>query len=152
MIAVTAIVLAVILIQTGVESEAISYLSDDPKACVNCHNMRAAYNSWQHSSHGRDTTCNSCHVPHDSIIKKYYFKGMDGLRHATMFTLELGPQNPILNEGAVEVVQANCVRCHSKTLGALNHQNTEQRPCWECHPSVPHGKLRSISSSIERSQ
>ena len=27
------------------------------------------------------------HVPHDSFIRKYYFKASDGLRHATIFTL-----------------------------------------------------------------
>lgn len=43
-------------------SKAHSYLSDDPKACVNCHIMEPEYATWMHSSHGRNTVCNDCHV------------------------------------------------------------------------------------------
>ena len=33
-----------------VESKAISYLSDDPKTCANCHVMTPQYATWQKSS------------------------------------------------------------------------------------------------------
>ena len=41
-------------------------IGDDPAACVNCHIMTPYYATWAHSSHGRDATCNDCHVekPH----------------------------------------------------------------------------------------
>ena len=52
-------------------------VGDDPAACVNCHIMAPYYATWAHSSHGRDATCNDCHVPHSSIAAKYLFKGMD---------------------------------------------------------------------------
>ena len=45
-------------------SKAYSYLSDDPKVCVNCHVMGPYYATWQHSSHKMVATCNDCHVPH----------------------------------------------------------------------------------------
>src|SRR5262245_623919 len=37
---------------------ALSYLSDDPKACVNCHIMREQYDGWQKASHHAVATCN----------------------------------------------------------------------------------------------
>ena len=60
-------------------SRAHSYLSDDPEACINCHIMTPYYQSWDHSSHGRWATCNDCHVPHNNIANKYFFKAKDGL-------------------------------------------------------------------------
>jgi len=44
-------------------SRAYSYLSDEPKTCVNCHLMAPYYATWMHGSHGQNTTCNDCHVP-----------------------------------------------------------------------------------------
>lgn len=64
-----------------------SYVSDDPATCVNCHIMRPEYVTWHHSPHREHATCNDCHVPHDNVFRKYYFKGADGMRHATIFTL-----------------------------------------------------------------
>ena len=49
-----------------------TYLGDDPKACINCHIMTPYYATWMHSSHGRDATCNDCHVPHENIARKYF--------------------------------------------------------------------------------
>lgn len=43
-------------------------IGDDPGACVNCHIMAPYYATWSHSSHGRDATCNDCHVPHQNIV------------------------------------------------------------------------------------
>ena len=43
------------------------FVGDDPSACVNCHIMTPYYATWSHSSHGRDATCNDCHVPINSM-------------------------------------------------------------------------------------
>lgn len=142
-----ALVSLVMIVELGYESRAISYLSDDPAACVNCHNMRAAYSSWGHGSHGRISTCNSCHVPHSSTLAKFLFKGRDGIRHAAIFTLNGGPQNLILNPESIAVVQENCIRCHSKYLDGTKLSENSHRTCWDCHSYVAHGKVRSISSS-----
>ena len=64
-------------------SRAWTYLSDDPATCVNCHIMGPYYATWNHSSHSRNATCNDCHVPHENAVKKWFFKGMDGMRHAS---------------------------------------------------------------------
>jgi len=55
-------------------SKAYSYLSDNPKACVNCHIMAPEYATWNHSSHGRNTVCNDCHIPHDNVFRTYFLK------------------------------------------------------------------------------
>ncbi len=62
-----------------------TYLGDDPAACVNCHIMSPYYATWFHSSHARDATCNDCHVPHENAVKKWTFKGMDGMKHVAAF-------------------------------------------------------------------
>lgn len=135
-------------------SKAGSYLSDKPETCVNCHIMAPQYATWGHSSHREVASCNDCHVPHDNIINKYYFKAKDGMRHATIFTLRNEPQVIQIREEGKEVVQQNCIRCHSKLLTdnrvsawnqTTNHARSE-RTCWECHREVPHGRVNSISS------
>ncbi|MDP3464072.1 MAG: cytochrome c nitrite reductase small subunit [Bacteroidales bacterium] len=136
-------------------SKALSYLSDSPETCVNCHIMAPQYATWQHSSHREVANCNDCHVPHDNIFRTYYFKAMDGSRHATMFTLRLEPQNIFIKEAGVNVVQENCVRCHSNlitdskllTQTSVFHDKFKDRLCWDCHREVPHGRVRSLSST-----
>ena len=69
-----------------------TYLGDDPAACVNCHIMSPYYATWFHSSHARDATCNDCHVPHENAVKKWTFKGIDGMKHVAAFLTKSEPQ------------------------------------------------------------
>jgi nitrate/TMAO reductase-like tetraheme cytochrome c subunit len=39
------------------ESRMLSYMSSDPKICINCHTMNTHYATWQHSSHRDSATC-----------------------------------------------------------------------------------------------
>lgn len=133
-------------------SRAASYLSDDPRTCINCHIMDPQYATWQHGSHGRVATCNDCHVPHDSVFRKYFFKAKDGSRHASMFMLRMEPQVIRIHEAGTEVVQENCLRCHGKLVGDTQdyaggvHHDTA-RKCWECHRETPHGRVNSLAST-----
>lgn len=119
-------------------SNAVSYLSDDPKTCVNCHVMTPFYATWQHSSHARVTTCNDCHVPHNNALNKYFFKAKDGIYHATVFTWRAEPQVIHIKEAGTDVVQKNCQRCHGdlnsnvSTLGVTleSKQHGEGKLCW----------------------
>lgn len=128
-------------------SRAASYLSDDPEACINCHIMTPMYASWQHSSHGRVTNCNDCHVPHDSVARKYWFKAMDGSRHSVLFTLRMEPQVIRARSESVEVIQANCVRCHADQVHTATVEPEFARSCIECHREVPHGRVNSLSAT-----
>ena len=135
-------------------SRATAYLIDSPETCMNCHVMTDAYVSHGHSSHGRDVTCNDCHLPHTSLVREYAFKAQDGLRHAAVFTLRAEPQAMILSAGAVPVVQENCLRCHETRMSevsAARYQNGDRR-CWDCHRDVVHGRVRSLSASPDVSR
>lgn len=136
-------------------SNAASYLSDEPETCINCHLMYPQYATWQHSSHREKAVCNDCHVPQDNVFRKYYFKGQDGSRHATVFTLRTEPQVIRINEAGKQVVQENCIRCHIKQLETVtamqvtgkNYKEGKGHLCWDCHREVPHGKISSQSST-----
>ena len=54
-------------------AKGFSYLTDDPKACTNCHVMEPMYNSWQRGSHHAVTVCNDCHTP-KNFFNKYLVK------------------------------------------------------------------------------
>lgn len=136
-------------------SNAVSYLSNDPSACINCHVMFPEFATWQRGSHGRVATCNDCHVPHDNPVRTYAFKAKDGSRHAFMFTFRMEPQVIIMHEAGRGVVQENCIRCHEQLVGGVaavdvNASNTVHGAgmlCWQCHRDVPHGRVHSLSSA-----
>ncbi len=136
-------------------SNAFSYLSDDPSACVNCHVMAPQFATWQTSSHGRVTVCNDCHVPHDNVFRKYVFKAQDGLRHSTMFTFRLEPQVIHIKEAGIAVVQENCIRCHDGLVDRIGASSVtgptsthgQGLLCWQCHRETPHGRVNSLSSA-----
>lgn len=136
-------------------SKAWSYLSDDPATCVNCHIMAPQYATWFHSSHREVAVCNDCHVPHNNVLNKYFFKAKDGMRHASIFTLRAEPQTIYAKEASIGVIQQNCIRCHgglieSDRMTQLNGKictvTDTKRLCWECHREVPHGRVNSLSS------
>ncbi len=136
-------------------SNFFSYLSDSPDTCMNCHIMGPQYATWHHSSHRERATCVDCHVPHDNIFHSYAFKAMDGLRHATIFTIRGEEQAITIKPAGVNAVQSNCKRCHTETLrnfasmanNAFNSEHGKGRLCWDCHRETPHGKVRSLSSA-----
>ncbi len=76
--------------------------------------MGPYYATWMHSSHGRNTTCNDCHVPQDSKVKGYYFKAVDGLRHSAIFTIRGENQAIQAIEASSQVIMDNCIRCHTQ--------------------------------------
>ena len=68
-------------------AQGLSYLSNDPRACVNCHVMRDVYDGWSHGSHKAVADCNDCHTPHNLLVAKYAVKALDGFKHSAAFTL-----------------------------------------------------------------
>lgn len=137
-------------------SRAYSYLSNDPSACLNCHVMTPAYQSWSRSSHMQWASCNDCHVPQDSVFRQYFFKAKDGLRHAAIFTLGTTPQAPRPTDASSEVIMDNCIRCHTQLntamvkTGAMTFEeikNGDGKLCWDCHRQVPHTNISSLSSA-----
>lgn len=128
-------------------AEGTSYLSDDPKACVNCHIMRDYYDGWQKASHHAHATCNDCHLPHESFFGKYLTKAESGYLHSKGFTLQDFHEPIRLREKSSLVLNRNCLHCHSDFVSHLNMHGADPldpnpRMCVRCHEGVGHGPAR----------
>ena len=131
-------------------------IGDDPAACINCHIMSPYYATWSHSSHGRDVTCNDCHVPNDNIAAHYAFKGIDGMKHGAYFITHSEHQAIQAESMSDEVIMDNCIRCHKQLnqefvkTGRIDYMEAkrgEGKACWDCHRNVPHMGKNSLSST-----
>jgi cytochrome c nitrite reductase small subunit len=122
-------------------AEGLSYFSNDPKACVNCHIMRDQYDGWLKSSHHAVATCNDCHTPHE-FIPKYLSKAENGFWHSKGFTLQDFHEPIQIRPVNSAVLQQNCVSCHSSLVSGLDPHAGDQRrmmDCVHCHRDVGHG-------------
>ena len=132
-------------------SRAWTYLSDDPATCVNCHIMGPYYATWNHSSHSRNATCNDCHVPHENMVKKWMFKGMDGMKHVGAFLAKSEPQAIQAEEASAQVIMNNCIRCHTQTDQRVcgcrqdrlhDDPHRRRKGMLGLHRDVPHGGMK----------
>ncbi|WP_028584331.1 cytochrome c nitrite reductase small subunit [Desulfogranum mediterraneum] len=138
-------------------SKALSYLSSDPKACINCHVMQTQYATWQHSSHAQRASCVECHLPRDTMANKYAAKARDGWNHTLVFTMNSYQQNIGISADGAKRVQANCIACHAELTAVIRSSSdsyhdfkgipNRDRTCWECHREVPHGRVRNVAST-----
>lgn len=125
-------------------AEGASYLSNDPKACVNCHIMREQYDGWQKASHHAVATCNDCHVPHEFLLK-YLAKMENGFWHSKGFTLQDFHEPIRIKPKNRAILQENCVLCHEGLVSEIaTHPGNDQHmlDCVHCHSSVGHGPTR----------
>ena len=122
-------------------AEGLSYLSNDPAACANCHIMQSQYEGWQKSSHHTTATCVDCHLPAD-FIGKYMAKAVNGYHHSVGFTFQNFHEPIQIKGGNARILQENCLRCHESLVGDLvvahGNSNDELR-CVRCHATVGHG-------------
>jgi cytochrome c nitrite reductase small subunit len=118
-----------------------SYLTDNPKACANCHVMWEFYDGWNRGSHKHVATCNDCHTPHDSIISKYAVKALNGFRHSYAFTTGNIPEPIRIVPFDRAITEHACLTCHGDMTIAISHQNDpDPTDCLRCHAGVGHGK------------
>lgn len=125
-------------------AEGLSYFSNDPKACVNCHIMREQYDGWLKSPHHATATCNDCHTPHD-FFGKYLSKAENGYWHSKGFTLQDFHEPILIRPKNSTVLQQNCVTCHAGLVHPLNPHAGDARQmldCVHCHREVGHGPVR----------
>jgi len=127
-------------------AEGLSYLSSDPKACMNCHIMRSQFDSWQKGSHHGAAKCVDCHLPHD-FIGKYMAKSNNGYHHSKGFTLQDFHEPVMIKPGNSRILQENCLRCHEGMVHDLvAGATTDLRAveCVHCHRSVGHGETAGL--------
>lgn len=134
---------------TAQYAEAASYLSTDPRACVNCHIMRPQYDAWQKASHHGVATCADCHIP-ASGLAKWIAKAENGYHHSRGFTFQDFHEPIRISAGNAEILQANCVRCHADLLhdqlaGATTARNAIH--CVHCHHDVGHGASAGLGGA-----
>jgi cytochrome c nitrite reductase small subunit len=143
-------VLAGVGLFTLLYAEGLSYLSNDPAACANCHIMWPQYEGWQKSSHHAAATCVDCHLP-ANFIGKYMAKGLNGYHHSKGFTFQ-DFQEPIqIKGGNARILQENCLRCHEPLVGELvaaHGDSNEELRCVRCHATVGHGDQVGIGGPL----
>jgi cytochrome c nitrite reductase small subunit len=123
---------------TFVYANGSAYLTNDPKACANCHVMRAQLEAWQKSSHHAVATCNDCHAP-PSGLAKYWVKALNGYHHSLAFTTGDFHEPIRITERNRRVTEEQCRRCHQATVAAMGpHGGGDEISCVRCHDSVGH--------------
>ena len=128
-------------IYTFLYANGLSYVSNDPVVCANCHVMQPYYSGWVKNSHHTVAVCNDCHTPHD-FIGKYITKASNGFHHSMAFTLQ-NFNDPIrIREKNARIVEDNCLRCHEEMVaGLVEHAGMrgEGPHCVRCHGGIGHG-------------
>jgi len=115
-----------------------SYLSDDPRACANCHIMRSHFDDWNRSSHKAAASCNSCHVP-DGFLAHWAIKAVDGLKHSFAFTTGFFEEPIRITAFDRRIAAANCLRCHETITSAIAvDAHGRKTDCLRCHRHVGH--------------
>jgi cytochrome c nitrite reductase small subunit len=124
---------------TFLYAKGLSYLSSDPKACVNCHIMNENYDGWMKSGHRHTATCVDCHLPQD--LAKWPIKADRGFKHAVAFTLQNFKEPIEITAGDRAIVQDNCSRCHGELVHAVIEspgQHEQPLLCLHCHSGAGH--------------
>jgi cytochrome c nitrite reductase small subunit len=122
---------------------ALSYLSDDPRACANCHIMNEQFEGWSKGPHAAVASCNDCHVPHD-LVGKYVSKALNGYHHSRAFTLQDFHEPIRITPRNARALQESCVHCHGDLVQELHAARgaREDVRCVSCHRGVGHGPIR----------
>ena len=126
---------------TFIYAKGYSYLTNDPRACANCHIMRGHYDAWTRASHRSVAVCNDCHTP-PGLIGKYVTKAQNGFWHSFYFTtgrfpdpIQITPRNQALTETA-------CRKCHTEITAAIDPAHSSNPAgglsCTKCHTDVGH--------------
>jgi cytochrome c nitrite reductase small subunit len=115
-----------------------SYLTNDPRACANCHVMREHYDGWLKSSHRAAAACNDCHTP-PGWIAKYATKASNGFWHSFAFTSGEYPDPLRIKPANHAVTERACRGCHAEIVSAIEGPHAvAELSCVRCHIHVGH--------------
>lgn len=131
---------------TFLYASGLSYFSNDPAACANCHVMNEHLASWQKSVHHTVATCNDCHTPHEPL-PKLMAKAINGWNHSRRFTLQDYPEHIRITELNARNLEHNCAGCHQSLVSdafpaaadAHSGPHGDELRCTHCHAGVGHG-------------
>ena len=136
---------------TFVYAKGWSYLTNDPKACANCHVMNDQYDGWLKASHRSVAVCNDCHVP-NNFVGKYYVKARNGFWHSFYFTTQTFHEPIRETASSRRVTEQACRRCHATVVAAMGtptHAGSPDISCIRCHGSVGHMELSATSAPAD---
>jgi cytochrome c nitrite reductase small subunit len=123
---------------TFVYAKGGSYMTNDPRACANCHIMQEHYDAWINSSHRSVATCNDCHTP-PGLIPKYLSKAENGFFHSLHFTTGHYPDPLRIKDRNREITELACRKCHAPIVAAIEpHAGSGETSCLRCHDDVGH--------------
>ena len=127
---------------TFIYAKGASYLTNDPKACANCHIMQDHYDAWLKSSHRSVAVCNDCHAPHN-LLGKYIVKADNGFWHSFAFTTGRLPDPIRIKDRNQKVTEKACLYCHEDLVSDITgHGGHGQKggsiSCVRCHNDVGH--------------
>ena len=131
--------------------EGLSYMSADPKACINCHIMQSQYDSWQKASHQTAATCVQCHLPQD-FPNKYISKAENGYNHSRAFTFQDFHEPIMITAKNSIILQNNCINCHGDMTHNLVQSHVDDPnavQCVKCHQTVGHGEPVGLGGPIQ---
>jgi len=116
--------------------------SSEPDFCSGCHVMEAEFQAWAHVGAHRQIKCVDCHLPNQNQFVHYLWKSIDGLKDAVMFYSGQVADDIEMTPHAKEVLQANCIRCHSTTVSMID----ATRDCWNCHRGLQHQRSGTMQT------
>jgi cytochrome c nitrite reductase small subunit len=125
---------------TFVYARGASYLTDDPRACGNCHVMRDHLDGWVKSTHRSVAVCNDCHTP-PGVVGKYATKASNGFWHSFAFTTGRFPDPLRIKAHNREVTERACRGCHEAVVEAVDRHppdSADRLACVACHAEVGH--------------
>ncbi len=117
----------------------LSYMTNDPSACANCHVMQGYLDAWAKSSHHDVAVCNDCHAPHN-LIGKYMTKASNGYHHSLAFTTGRFHEPIQITEKNRKITEAACRYCHGDVVSMMDGRAKQAgvTSCLHCHASVGH--------------
>ncbi len=125
---------------TFFEAKGLSYFSNSPEACKNCHSMNQVYDRWVNSGHRHVAVCNDCHAPQD-FVGKWMTKAANGFSHSKAFTFDKTlPVTFQATDSQKKIANDNCKRCHTDLAShAIGYsQNIASLECISCHRNPGH--------------
>jgi len=136
-----AMILLVVLV-LGVGGAYTMQTTDQAAFCSSCHSMDTSFWTFKNSGHAK-LACNDCHAPYN-LAAKIPFKAAAGSSDVWSTVTKNIPDVIHANKLHKDVIQANCVRCHTATIEKVA---MDSKPyCGDCHRSVPHKSRTPIST------